>query len=189
MLLATADDVAAALGLPSAAALTPEQSSRVDGVLGRVSDTFQRVTGRVFTTEATRVRAQVVNGRVWLPGVVDKVEAVTLTGGEEVDFNQDGNYVDVTRNGCSLVTGTVVIVEYVGGGVPDSVTEFVAAVAARHLTVTPGSVSSQAVSLTAGPFTQRNAEWVSGTAVFTRDELEDAKRFANPAPTITIHRL
>ncbi|AEJ93094.1 head-tail adaptor Ad1 [Mycobacterium phage Mutaforma13] len=188
-MLATADDVAAALGLASAADLTPEQQARVDALLERVSDAFQRVSGRVFTTGITRVRANVVNGRVWLPGLVEEVNSVENVDGSDVDFTQDGNYVDVSRNGCPLVTGTVVVVEYVGGGAPDAVTSLVAAVVARHLTVQPGSVQAQAVALTAGPFTQRNAEWVSSTSLFTPDELDDVRRFAHPVPTITVHRL
>ncbi|AXQ61936.1 head-to-tail adaptor [Mycobacterium phage QuickMath] len=188
-MLATADDVAAALGLSSAADLTDEQSDRADALLERVSDAFQRASGRVFTDGVTRVRANVVNGRVWLPGLVVEVRSVEGIDGAAVDFTQDGDYVDVSENGRPLVTGTVVVVEYVGGGAPEAVTALVASVVARHLTVQPGSVQSQAVSFTAGPFTQRNAEWVSSTSLFTADELAEVRRFAHPIPTITVHRL
>jgi len=187
VLLADSDDVASALGLPDAEALTEEQSARVDGLLERVSDAFQRLTGRVFADGATTVRAAIVDGRARLPSVVSEVTAVSTVDGDELDFDVDGNCVTVTRNGRLLVTGTVIVVDYVCGDVPAGIRAFVAQVVARHLSVNPDE--RKAVDVSSGPFRERLADWATSTGLFTPDELADINMYRDPHPTVVIHRL
>lgn len=173
------------LGLVDADELSEAQQVRVVGLLERVSDEFQRLTGRLYTDGATRVRVGVVDGRAWFPGAADGVNSVELDG-VEVDFEQVGNSVSVTRNGCPVPTGEVVVVDY-NGVVPVAVTALVASIVARHLTVQPGE--SKVTSMVAGPFSQRFADWVSGTGLFTDDERESLCAYRIPVPSVVIQRL
>lgn len=188
-MLAGADDVAAVLGLSDPAELTEAQQIRLDGLLERVSDEFQRLTSRVFTTGPTTVRANVVDGRATIPGIANAVNAVTSVDGDEIDFEQDGNSVTVSLNGDKLPTGDVVVVDYDGAGPPTAVTALVASIVARHLTVVPGSTATQSVSMTAGQFSTRYADWMSSTGLFTHDELQSVYQFRIPVPTVVIHKL
>lgn len=186
-MLADVDDVASALGLSSAEALTTGQQARVTALLERVSDEFQRVTGRLFTTGTTVVRGNVINGVVRLPGLVQDVNAVATTDGDPVDFTDiGGGCVSVSVTGCPLPSGVQVVVSYTGGGVPAAVTALVADVVARHLTVEPGE--GKAVSMTAGPFTQRYADWVTSGALFTPAEMESVLTYRSSVPTVVIQR-
>lgn len=190
-MLASPADVAAALGLADENEFTDSQQARVEGLLERVSRVFQREAGRTFTAGSVTVRAHIVDGRVHLPDPPTGA-SVTVTDleGESIDGVIEDDYVNVTRNGCRIPTGEIVYVEYTRDEPPASVVSAVAAIVARNLTVEPGSVESQSTDITAGAdYRQRLADWVSSTALLTRDELAEARSYRYPVPNVIIHRL
>lgn len=191
--LAAADDVAHALGLEDADALSASQSARVDSLLLRVSREFRREAERVFTPGTTTVRLLTVAGRVHLTETVDEVEEVTYRDcrGEEVvlGFEVDGQDLIVDYNGQVLPSGIPVTVTYTHtADVPDEVKATVAAIVARHLTVDPASAEAKATELAAGPFRTRYADWTSNHALLTPEECEQARSYRYPASSIIIHR-
>lgn len=194
--LAAADDVAQALGLADAEALSASQSARVDGLLLRVSREFRREAERVFTPGTSTVRLLTVAGRVHLAETVtdvDDIETVTYwdcRGVEtELGFKLDGQDLIVDYNGSVLPSGVPVTVTYTStAGVPDEVKAAVAAIVARHLTVDPNSAEAKATELAAGPFRTRYADWTSNHALLTEEECEEARSYRYPASSIIIQR-
>jgi hypothetical protein len=194
--LASADDVAQALGLDDAAALSEAQGNRVDGLLARVSREFRREAERVFTPGTSTVRLLTVAGRVHLAETVtdvDDIEEVTFRDcrGDEVTlgFELDGQDLIVDYNGSVLPSGVPVTVTYTStADVPDEVKASVAAIVARHLTVDPNSAEAKSTELAAGPFRTRYAEWTSNHALLTEGECEEARSYRYPASSIIIQR-
>ncbi|OMC44710.1 hypothetical protein A5742_27440 [Mycolicibacterium fortuitum] len=189
-MLASRADVAAALGLADADSLSESQQARVDALLERVSGSVSREANRDFTPGAVQVRVLVIDGRIYLPDA-ESVTTVTDVDGAELDCDADvpGWFV-VSRNGCRLLTGDPVVVDFVRVDVPAAVSGLVAGIAARHLSVEPGSPESMATDITAGAdFRLRMADHVSSTALLTADEECEARGFRSKLPNVIVHRL
>jgi hypothetical protein len=194
--LATADDVALALGLANAAALSTAQSLRVAGLLARVSREFRREAERDFTPGTTTVRLLTVAGRVHLAETVDSVDDVTSVTytdchGDtyELDYELDGQDLVLEYSGHRLTSGIPVHVTYTHtAAVPADVVAAVAAIVARNLTVDPLSAQAQSTELSTDSYRQRFAEWVSKAKVFTEDDCETARSYRHPASAIIIQK-
>lgn len=192
--LATADDVALALGLANAAALSTAQSLRVAGLLSRVSREFRREAERTFTPGTSTVRLLTVAGRVHLAETVedvDDVAAVTLRDCNndvvELAYELDGQDLIVENNGRRLPSGVAVTVTYTHtAAVPESVVADVAAIVARHLTVDPATASAK--ELYAGPFREVRSESAYSTALLTEEECGLARSYRHPATAIIIQK-
>lgn len=191
--LATADDVAHALGLADADALSTAQSLRVDALLARVSREFRREAERDFTPGSTALRLLTVAGRVRLPEPVTTIDDVELldTLGDPVTIEHelDGQELVIRQGGRLLPSGIPVTVTYThSGATPDSVVADVAAIVARHLTVDPLSAQAQSTELSTDSYRQRFAEWVSKTELLTADECETARSYRYPGTAIIIQK-
>ena len=192
--LATADDVAKALGLEDGDSLSEAQSLRVDGLLARVSREFRREAERVFTPGTTTVRLLTVAGRVHLTETVesvDQIQSVTMKNcyGDtvNVDYVLDGQDLCLEVNGYPLHSGVEVTVTYEHtADVPADVVAAVAGIVARHLTLDPNL--GPVTEMYAGPFRQRYADWVNKTALLTEEECEIARSYRYPASNIIIQR-
>ena len=192
--LATADDVAKALGLEDGDSLSEAQSLRVDGLLARVSREFRREAERVFTPGTTTVRLLTVAGRVHLTETVEDVEQVSsVTMRNEygdtvaVDYVLDGQDLCLDVDGYPLHSGVEVTVTYThDAAVPDDVVAAVAGIVARHLTLDPNL--GPVTEMYAGPFRQRYADWANKTALLTEEECELARTYRHPASNIIIQR-
>lgn len=192
--LATPDDVAHALGLADADALTEAQSARVDGLLARVSREFRREAERNFTPGTTTVRLLTVAGKIRLAeaGVTGITSATTRDSYNQtqtLDTTVDGQDVILEQYGQLLGSGVPVTVTYTHTGeIPDAVVASVAGIVARLLTVEPDSVEAKAVDMTAGPFRVRYADWVSSQGLLTEEECADARSYRYPASSVIIQR-
>lgn len=191
--LASADDVAHALGLEDAAALSAAQTARVDGLLLRASRDYRREAERIFTPGTTTVRLLTVGGMVRLSEPADSVGSVEVSDcGDwvEVDeFTVDGQLVSVRHRGRLLASGVAVKVTYTHtADVPAEVAADVAGIVARHLTVEPGSSESMATDMAVGPFRVKYAGWTSATSLLTEDEAAAARRYRYPGSTVVIGR-
>lgn len=194
--LATANDVAHALGLANAAALSAAQTLRVTALLARVSREFRREAERNFTPGTTTVRLLTVAGRVHLAETVDDVTDVTsvtlrdcYNDEVELDYELDGQDLIVENNGWRLPSGVPVTVTYTHtAAVPAEVVASVAGIVARHLTVDPNSVAAQATEMSAGPFKTRYADWTSSTSLLTEEECSEARSYRYPGSAIIIQK-
>lgn len=201
--LATADDVAQALGLADAAAFSTSQSVRVAALLARVSREFRREAERDFTPGTTTVKLLTVAGRVRLTDPVTAVTSVTVLdcSGDPVDveYEVDGQELLITHpapstsfypDGTGLYpSGVEVTVTYSHtASVPEEVVAAVAAIVGRNLTVDPNSVAAQATDMSAGPFRTRYAEWTSNSGVLTEDDCREARSYRYPGTSAIIQR-
>ncbi len=194
--LATPDDVAHALGLEDADALSDAQGLRVDGLLARASREFRREAERNFTPGTTTVTLLTVAGKVHLAETVEDVDDVTSATmldcyGDtlELEYVLAGQDLALEYNGYPLRSGVAVTVTYThAAAVPDEVVASVASIVARHLTVDPNSVASQATEMSAGPFKTRYAEWTSDRTLLTEAECCEARSYRYPASAIIIQK-
>lgn len=190
--LASADDVAVALGLDDASALSDSQALRVDGLLARVSRRFRREAERVFTPGTSTVRLLTVGGRVRLSELVVGVEdvtSVTLDDGSVPDFVLDGQELVLSLYGRKLWSGVPVTVTYTHSvDVPDDVVASVASIVGRHLTVDPGGAEAQSSELSTESYRQKFADWVSDRSLLTEEELCDARSYRYPGTAVIIQR-
>lgn len=188
--LASAGDVALALGLEDEFAFSDSQRRRVDGLLERVSRRFRIEAERPFTPGTETVRLLAVAGKVRLPEQVTDVTSVTASRGTEtldLDYVLEGQTLVCEYAGCPVPTGVSVTVTYTHSAeVPAAVVADVAAIVARHLSVEADE--AKVVSETAGPYTTRYAEWVGSTGLFTEDECRTARSYRYPASTVVVHK-
>ncbi len=190
--LATPDDVARALGLEDAFALSESQSARVDDLLVRVSRKFCLEAGRPFTPGTDTVQLLSTAGSVRLPepvaGVGD-VASVVLPSGDAVDYALESpSALVVSVCGRPVPSGVLLSVTYNHAGeIPAEVVADVAAIVARHLTVEPGE--GRVVAETAGPYNTRYADWVASSALFTKDDCETARSYRHPATNPIVAKL
>lgn len=192
--LATANDVAQALGLASSSELSAAQSARVAGLLARVSREFRREAERDFTPGITTVRLLTVAGRVHLVETVESVDDVTSATMQDcygdtvaLDYALNGQQLVLEDDGYPLPSGVAVTVTYTHtAAVPDEVVATVAGIVARHLTVDPNSAAAQATDMAAGPFRTRYAEWTSATSLLTEQECAQARSYRYPGTSIII---
>lgn len=194
--LATSTDVAHALGLANAAALSASQALRVAALLARVSREFRLEAERQFGSGTTTVRLLTVAGRLRLVepvSTVNDVDSVSMLDcyGDTVnlEYTLDGQTLLLEHNGCALPSGVQVTVVYThSGDIPEEVVAAVAAIVGRNLTVDPNSVAAQAVDLAAGPFRTRYADWTSNTSLLTEQDCELAKSYRYPGTAIIIQK-
>jgi hypothetical protein len=189
--LATSDDVAHALGLEDADALSESQSLRVDALLSRVSREFRREAERSFTPGTSTVRLITVAGRIHLVEPVATVTSVTTPDcygdAQTLDYEIDGQSLAVEQYGRALGSGIPVTVTYTHTEeVPQDVVDAVAAIVARHLTVDPAT--GPVTEMSAGPFRQRFADWTNKTSLLTEEDCAVARSYRNPATNVIIQR-
>lgn len=187
--LATADDVAQALGLADADALSDAQGNRVDGLLARVSREFRREAERVFTPGTSTVRLLTVGDRVRLPEPVTSVTSVTDAEGDDVDYVLDGQDLVLETSGLPLWSGVPITVTYTHSDeVPEDVVSAVASIVARHLTVDPTSAEAMSTDLSTLDFRQRMAPWVSERLLLTGEERAEARSYRYPGSAVIIQK-
>lgn len=160
--LATSTDVATALGR----ALTPEETTRVGGMLTKASDLFRKHAKQLFTEGDSHVRLKVNGGEVRLPqSPVREVESVTDDEGSPVGFTLFGQVLTVR-----LASHRFVRVKYTHGASepPELVRKTVAEVVARVLDIAPQAKAGMSqYSKGTGPFTESGtfASWAVGGQV------------------------
>ncbi len=181
--LATADDVAHALGLEDAAALSAAQSARLDGLLARVSREFRREAERPFTDGEYTVRLKVVRGKVRLPET-GTVTEVSGSDGIGLEYVVDGQEVALQQCHPSTVTVTYTHTDLV----PDDVVASVAEIVARHLIVDPTSAEAQSTELSTMDFRQRMAPWVSERRLLTDEERAQARSYRYPGTAVIVQQ-
>jgi len=187
--LATADDVAQALGLADASALSDAQGYRVDGLLARVSREFRREAERTFTPGTSIVRLLTVGDRVRLPEPVESVGSVSDADGDAVTYTLDGQDLALETSGRPLWSGVPVTVTYTHSAeVPDDVVASVAAAVARHLTVDPTSAEAVSTDLSTLDYRQRMASWVSERHLLTPEERAEARSYRYPGAAVIIQK-
>lgn len=187
--IATASDVAQALGLASSDDLPADQAARLEGELARVEREFTRAAGRKFTEGPVRVQAVALGGWITLPDepTVDPV-TVTDRDGNPLVAVRDGTQVKVSRDGVPVPSGTIVNVDYDAPGPPEAVTAAVAAIVARRLSVKPGSPESKFTELSTLDYRAKGAAWVASTSVLTDEEKSEAAGYRPPQGVAIIAR-
>jgi len=188
MALATANDVAKALGLASSAAIPADQSLRLSGELARVEKAFTRAAGREFIAGPVKVQVSVLGGWVTLPDEPAAEPTFTDRDGVLLDAEWHGTQAKVCRNGAPLPSGAIVNVEYTAPPIPASVTSAVAAIVARRLSVAPGSPESKFTELSTLDYRAKGAAWVAATSVLTEDEEAEARSYRPPHGVAIIAR-
>ncbi len=192
MSLATADDVAAALGLDDSSSFTDSQERRLEMELARVERAFLREAERDFASGPVRVQCTVVGGWVTLPDspVDDTTPTVEDREGSELSVMvADGARLKVARNNWALPSGLVVNVSYTAPDAPVAVKAAIASIVGRRLSVEPGSAETKFTELTAGSdYRAKGAAWVSSTAILTDDEKAEARSYRPVAGTVIIAR-
>lgn len=194
--LAAADDVAHALGLDDADALTDAQSLRVDALLAEVSRQFRREAEREFTPGTTIVGLITVAGRVRLPDPAPTVANVTSATylnewGDTISptFSLDGQELLLTYNNDRLPSGVKVTVTYQHtSAVPAEVVSAVARIVGRNLNIDPLSAQAQSKQLSTTDYSQTFADWVSNTKLLTEDDCETARSYRYPTPNVIIQQ-
>lgn len=191
MALATAVDVAAALGLDTPDQIPTDQAARLDGELARVTHAWVTAAGRDWPVGEVTVQASVLGGWVTLPDVpvADADVTVADRDGDPVTVDVvDRSRLKLSRNGVRLVSGDVVNVDYTAPAVPASVTASVAAIVARRLGVSPGSAESKFTELSTLDYRAKGAAWVASTSVLTEDEVAEARSYRLPHGVAIIAR-
>jgi hypothetical protein len=186
--LASAADVAAALGLVNAAALSSTQALRLPGVLALVSRRFRMEAQRLFTPGTYTHTLRLFGGRVRLEEIPSTVFEVAVSGvdGMPQPYAVESNWIRFTNEWPDfLLNGHTATVTYAWDTpVPDDVVAAVAVIAARTLTVDPGSVIAQSKMLRTLDYTQEIANWAnSGNAgIMTPDDVTLARSYRYPLP-------
>lgn len=190
--LATADDVARALGLDDAGQFTTSQENRLEMELARVERAFLREAERDFASGPVRVQCTVVGGWVTLPDSPTDDTAPTVEdrdGRELTVMVADGARLKIGRNNWPVPSGVIVNVSYTAPEAPAAVKAAIAAIVGRRLSVEPGSAESKFTDLTAGSdYRAKGAAWVSSTAILTEDEKCEARSYRPVAGTVIIAR-
>lgn len=191
MSLATAEDVAAALGLDDSSDLTDSQERRLEMELARVERAFLREAERDFVSGPVRVQCTVVGGWVTLPDSPADDTAPTVEdreGNELSAMVSDGARLKVGRNNWALPSGLIVNVSYTAPDPPVAVRAAIASIVGRRLSVEPGSTESKFTDLSAGDYRAKGAAWVSSTAILTDDEKAEARSYRPVSGTVIIAR-
>lgn len=188
MALATADDVAKAMGLDAGVDIPADQAARLPGELSRVEKAFTRAAGREFITGPVKVQVSVLGGWVTLPDEPTIEPVFTDRDGVPLDAERHGTQAKVCRNGALLTSGSIVNVEYTAPAVPASVTSAVAGIVARRLSVAPGSPESKFTELSTLDYRAKGAAWVASTSVLTEDEEAEARSYRPPHGVAIIAR-
>lgn len=183
--LATASDVAAALGLGyDADALTEAQQERADLLLAKVSRRFRLEAQRVFTPGEYTQHLKISGGRVRLEEQPDEVVEVRIPGVDNPPYTLCRNWIhfDDYRN-PEYVGATAEVTYRWEKPVPADVVAAVADIVARNLMLDPKSVVGQSTSLSTKDYRQDVAAWASsGVVGMNDDDVALARSYRYPAP-------
>lgn len=188
--LATAADVAAALGLADADALTEAQAARVNPLLAKVSRRFRLEAQRSFTPGTYTHYLKIFAGMVRLEEVPSEVVSVTVPGVTDVSYTLVKNWLLFDDWRSLRINGKDAEVTYKWvAEVPADVVAAVADIVARNLTIDPNSAVAQSTSLSSQSFRQDMAEWASsGEIGMNSDDVALARSYRYPAPPTMVLR-
>ena len=188
--LATAADVAAALGLADADALSDEQAVRVNPLLAKVSRRFRLEAQRSFTPGTYTHFLRIHAGAVRLEEIPSQVTSVTVSGVTDIDYSLLNNWMLFDDWRSLRINGqTAEIVYQWETPVPADVIAAVADIVARNLMLDPKSVVAQSTSLQTKDYSQSMADWVSeGVVGMNGDDVTLARSYRYPAPPSVVLR-
>jgi hypothetical protein len=181
MALATADDVATALGRT----LTEAEEARADMLIAVTTAAVDALTNnyRFEPDDYTVTRRVQSNGRVILPGAVsavDEVRSVDCSTGAETVLDAD-SYGVRGRTIYGLCAGEVAVDFTTEAAVPAAITALVAGVAAATIGSPPVGISAES----AGPF-QRSFADSSGRVYFSASDKLVLAKYRTPKPAISL---
>ena len=190
--LATLDDVALALGLASASAMSTSQKARAEVLLPQGSFQFAREAQLDFTPGTSSVRLRVLDGGVTLSEVPSVAEETPITitdpdDNEVTSFTVKGR--EVTVNSWPGGRPDFVYVTYTHSAlVPDAVVSAVAAIVARYVRIDPNANPAIGLSteLSAGEFRQKFADWTSKSVALSAEDIATARGFRHPSPAMVM---
>lgn len=189
--LATAADVAAALGLGADAdALTEEQKARAIPLLAKVSRRFRLESQRRFTPGTYTHHLKIFAGTIRLEEIPDEVVDVKVPGVDDVSWSLVQNWITIDDYWLPQYTGKTAEVTYRWSTpIPADVVATVADIVARNLMLDPQSVVGQSKTLSTLDYRQDMADWVSSGQVGMNDEdIKVAQSYRYPAPpSIVLH--
>ena len=188
--LATAADVAAALGLADESDLSDEQAVRVDPLLAKVSRRFRLEAQRSFTPGTYTHYLRIHGGAVRLEEVPSQVTSVTVLGVTDLSYELLNNWLVFDDWQSLRINGqTAEIVYQWEADVPADVVAAVADIVARNLMLDPKSVVAQSTSLQTKDYSQSMADWVSeGVVGMNGDDVTLARSYRYPAPPSVVLR-
>ena len=188
--LATAADVAAALGLADESDLSDEQAVRVDPLLAKVSRRFRLEAQRSFTPGTYTHYLRIHGGAVRLEEVPSQVTSVTVLGVTDLSYELINNWLVFDDWQSLRINGqTAEIVYQWEADVPADVVAAVADIVARNLMLDPKSVVAQSTSLQTKDYSQSMADWVSeGVVGMNGDDVTLARSYRYPAPPSVVLR-
>ena len=204
--LATVADVAAALGLDSADALTDGQKARATLLLAKVSRRFRLEAQRRFTPGTYTHYLKIFSGAVRLeeePEEVIEVKVLGVNGASTVTtaWELQRNWLHFTeyhatqwdsfddRQSRGLVGATAQVTYSWERPVPADVVASVADIVARNLMLDPNSVVGQSKALETMDYRQDVADWASsGIVGMNDDDVELARSYRYPAPPTVVVR-
>lgn len=189
--LATAADVAAALGLGSnASALTADQQARANMLLAKVSRRFRLEAERAFTPGLYTHTLKIVDGEVRLEESPDEVLEVVVPGVADPPYTLVRNIIQFTNWRHPEYIGATATVTYRWEKpVPVDVVAAVADIVARNLMLDPKSAVGQSTSLSTKDYRQDVADWASsGVVGMNEDDVALARSYRYPAPPSIVVR-
>jgi len=187
--LATAADVAAALGLGADTdALTEEQQARANLLLAKVSRRFRLEAQRRFTPGTYTHHLRIFAGAVRLEEIPDEVIDVKVPGVDDVSYSLVANWI--TFDNYWEYAGRTAEVTYTWSTpVPADVVAAVADIVARNVMLDPTSVVGQSTSLSTLDYRQDVARWASsGIVGMNDDDVALARSYRYPAPSTIVLR-
>jgi hypothetical protein len=189
--LATAADVAAALGLGADEdALTEEQKARAELLLAKVSRRFRLEAQRHFTPGTYTHHLKIFAGAVRLEEIPDEVVDVKVPGVDGVSYSLVKNWITFDEYWRPEYTGKTAEVTYTWSTpVPTDVVAAVADIVARNLMLDPTSVVGQSKTLSTLDYRQDVADWASaGVVGMNGEDVALARSYRYPAPpSVVLH--
>lgn len=197
--LATATDVAAALGLDSVDSLSEGQLARVDLLLAKVSRRFRLEAQRRFTPGTYTHFIKIFHGAARLEEEPEEVLEVKVSGVDTgvavlttaYTLRRNWIHFDVyemsrsfdERQNRLLVGATAEVTYRWERAVPTDVVAAVADIVARNLMLDPTSAVGQSTSLSTKDYRQDVADWASsGVVGMNKEDIELARSYRYPAP-------
>ena len=185
--LATAADVAAALGLDE---LSEVQEARANLLLAKVSRRFRLEAQRQFTPGTYTQELRIFGGAVRLEEDPDEVLNVSVPGVDSVSYSVVQNWLSFDDYQSLNLVGKSASVTYSWSKpVPSDVVAAVADIVARNLMLDPKSVVGQSTSVSTKDYRQDIAPWASEGIVGMNDEdIKVARSYRYPAPPSIVLR-
>ena len=198
--LATAADVAAALGLGSVDDLTEGQQARVEPLLAKVSRRFRLEAQRLFTPGTYTHILKIIGGAVRLeevPAEVVEVKVLGVNGSSTVTtaYTVQQNWLLFTEyrtthwdsfddwQSRGLVGASAEVTYAWERPVPDDVVAAVADIVARNLMIDPKSAVAQSRLLMTQDYRQDIADWAaSGIVGMNAEDVALARSYRYPVP-------